>query len=93
MIKPGFDFGEIQSLAKRFRVAAGLTGKESVGLKYVANHYYQRVELDNRRYRIDFSIGWSHFRSVNGLVVGKRYSFEFKPSKNVILVKEVNNGK
>ncbi|KAL3813571.1 hypothetical protein ACJIZ3_014839 [Penstemon smallii] len=82
------------SLRKEFSVAAGLLNQESVVVEYVPEGSRQVVELDHRlkppRYRTDMKNGWSEFRASNGLKVGKVYSFEFKPDKNIILVREVN---
>ncbi|KAL3813568.1 hypothetical protein ACJIZ3_014836 [Penstemon smallii] len=82
------------TLLKEFSVAAGLINQESVVVEYVPEGSRQVVELDHRlkppRYRTDMKNGWSEFRTSNGLKVGKVYSFEFKPDKNIILVREVN---
>ncbi|KAK6129030.1 hypothetical protein DH2020_037227 [Rehmannia glutinosa] len=79
------------SLRKEFAVAAGLTGQESAGLEYLPTKRYQSVVLDQRSaYRLDMSIGWNNFRKTNGMVYGRRYSFEYNPGKNVIEVQEMN---
>ncbi|KAL0450272.1 UNVERIFIED_CONTAM: hypothetical protein Slati_1583600 [Sesamum latifolium] len=77
---------------KRFWRAIGLSGRKNVGVVYLPKHHYQIVKIDRRpMYRIDISSGWSEFRRVNGLVFGKTYSFEFKPSRNVIEVQELKH--
>ncbi|KAL3616462.1 hypothetical protein CASFOL_039852 [Castilleja foliolosa] len=79
------------TIKKKFCEAAGLMDKGSVGLEYLPNHRYQTVVLGHRpkRWRTDMASGWPEFRKANGLVLGKTYSFEFRPRKNVIQVKEV----
>ncbi|KAL2240294.1 UNVERIFIED_CONTAM: putative B3 domain-containing protein [Sesamum indicum] len=75
---------------KKFWMAAGLSVRRTVGVVYLPKHHYQIVKLDHRpKYRIDITSGWSEFRKANGLVFGKTYSFEFKPSRNVIEVQEL----
>ncbi|KAL0332234.1 UNVERIFIED_CONTAM: hypothetical protein Scaly_2124900 [Sesamum calycinum] len=78
------------SLPKRFWMAAGLPGKQTVELEYLPKHCRQVVMLDHRqRNRTEIAFGWSEFRKSNGLVYGKTYSFEFKPSRNAIEVQEL----
>ncbi|KAK4416255.1 hypothetical protein Salat_2451000 [Sesamum alatum] len=74
---------------KRFWMAAGLSGRRTVGVEYLPDHRYHVVKLNRRPYGIDMSSGWSEFLKANGLVFGKTYSFEFKPSRNVIQVQEL----
>ncbi|KAK4393362.1 hypothetical protein Sango_1807000 [Sesamum angolense] len=75
---------------KRFWMAAGLSGHKTVGVVYLPKHHYQIVKIDRRpMYRTDISTGWSEFRRANGLALGKTYSFDFKPSRNVIEVQEL----
>ncbi|KAK4477501.1 hypothetical protein RD792_016727 [Penstemon davidsonii] len=76
-------------LRKKFLTTTGLINQENVVVEYVPSHSRHVVALDRIRGRIDMAKGWSSFRKLNGLEYGKIYSFEFKPSKNVILVKEV----
>ncbi|KAL0450273.1 UNVERIFIED_CONTAM: hypothetical protein Slati_1583700 [Sesamum latifolium] len=78
------------SLPKRFLMAAGLPGKQTVELDYLPKHRCQVVMLDHRqRNRTEIAFGWPEFWKSNGLVFGKTYSFEFKPSRNVIEVQEL----
>ncbi|KAL0450271.1 UNVERIFIED_CONTAM: B3 domain-containing protein LOC [Sesamum latifolium] len=80
------------SLRKGFAEAAGLIGKRAVVLEYPPKNRYWPVLLDNRslpHFRLDFATGWFQFRRENDLRVGKTYSFEFNPAKNVIQVKEL----
>ncbi|KAL0343605.1 UNVERIFIED_CONTAM: hypothetical protein Sangu_1247900 [Sesamum angustifolium] len=80
------------SLRKGFAEAAGLIGKRAVVLEYPPKNRYWPVLLDNRslpHFRLDFASGWSQFRRDNDLRLGKTYSFEFNPTKNVIQVKEL----
>ncbi|KAL0377787.1 UNVERIFIED_CONTAM: hypothetical protein Sradi_3084200 [Sesamum radiatum] len=80
------------SLRKSFAEAAGLIGKRAVVLEYLPKNRYWPVLLDNRslrHYRLDFAAGWFQFRRENDLQLGKTYSFEFNPTKNVIQVKEL----
>ncbi|KAL3616464.1 hypothetical protein CASFOL_039854 [Castilleja foliolosa] len=83
------------AITKKFCKAAGLMNKRSVDLEYLPNHRHQSVVLDriHKQFRIDMTAGWSEFRKVNGLVIGKTYSFQFRPRKNVIQVKEVKKTK
>lgn len=68
-------------------------GKPTVGLEYHPNHRCQSVVLVQRANRVEMAAGWRAFRGENGLFYGKTYSMEFKPSKNVIQVKEVKTKK
>lgn len=78
------------SLPKRFCMAADLPGKQTVELEYLPKHRCQVIMLDRRhRSRTEMAFGWSEFRKSNGLVYGKTYSFEFKPSRNIIEVQEL----
>ncbi|KAL0343607.1 UNVERIFIED_CONTAM: hypothetical protein Sangu_1248100 [Sesamum angustifolium] len=78
------------SLPKRFWMAAGLPGKQTVELEYLPKRRCQVVMLDHRqRNRTEIAFGWSEFRKSNALVYGKTYSFEFKPSSNAIEVQEL----
>ncbi|KAK4421068.1 hypothetical protein Salat_2057300 [Sesamum alatum] len=79
------------SVRKAFAEAADLIGKRAVVLEYPPKNRYWPVVLDDRsipHFRLDFAGGWCQFRRENGLRVGKTYSFEFNPTKNVIQVKE-----
>ncbi|KAG8384484.1 hypothetical protein BUALT_Bualt04G0122500 [Buddleja alternifolia] len=78
------------TLPRKFTEAAGLIKEEIVELEYLPAHRHQEVRLDHRhQYRTDMAKGWTKFREANGLAFSKIYSFEYKPGKNVIQVKEV----
>lgn len=63
--------------------------RKEVKVEYVGNNYCETILVDPREWRVDLAKGWSKFREANGLAFGKSYSFEFKPNKNAIHVKEV----
>ncbi|KAL2240293.1 B3 domain-containing protein At1g49475-like [Sesamum indicum] len=80
------------SLRKGFAEAACLIGKKAVVLEYPPKDRYWPVLLDSkslRHFRLDFAAGWLEFRRENDLRLGKTYSFEFNPTKNVIQVREL----
>ncbi|KAL3616463.1 hypothetical protein CASFOL_039853 [Castilleja foliolosa] len=83
------------AITKKFCEAAGLMNKTSVDLEYLPNHRHQCVVLSYTpsHYRTDMAAGWPEFRKANGLVIGKTYSFQFRPRKNVIQVQEVKKTK
>ncbi|CAA0840908.1 Putative B3 domain-containing protein [Striga hermonthica] len=90
-----FDVAIFATLRKNFREAAGLLGKRSVDLVYLPKNHKQHVVIDHRRpgNRLDLAAGWATFQKANGLVIGKAYSFEFKPGKNVIQVQKLKTVK
>ncbi|KAL3839682.1 hypothetical protein ACJIZ3_024273 [Penstemon smallii] len=80
-------------LRKEFSIATGIINQEKVMVEYVPTQSSHVVALRRKPGRTEMTKGWCSFRRLNGLEYGKLYSFEFKRSKNVILVKEVLTGK
>ncbi|XP_073128628.1 B3 domain-containing protein REM5-like [Henckelia pumila] len=71
-------------LGMKFAKASGLISQDRVVLEYVPKHHFTAVALHPNTCRVDMS--WSSFRQENGLIIGRTYSFQFNPSKNVIQV-------
>ncbi|XP_051141491.1 B3 domain-containing protein Os01g0905400-like isoform X2 [Andrographis paniculata] len=79
------------TLRANFVSAAHLHNQTTVRLQYHHRKEFQVIaKLDHRaKWRTDLAKGWSKFRISNHLVFGKKYSFQYKPRKNLILIKEV----
>ncbi|KAH6829338.1 hypothetical protein C2S53_011562 [Perilla frutescens var. hirtella] len=77
------------SLPAAFWKVGGMRGRRDVTMEYVATGDCKSVVLDHRSHRTDLARGWPEFRKANGIIVGKTYSFEFNPNRNVIRVKEL----
>ncbi|KAL3833389.1 hypothetical protein ACJIZ3_008125 [Penstemon smallii] len=81
-------------IRKHFAEAAGLISRSSVSLEYEDGSHVDDVQLvcrESRGYSIlELASGWPEFRKKNKLVMGKTYSFEFIPNRNVIRVKPIN---
>ncbi|KAL8473663.1 hypothetical protein ACS0TY_030490 [Phlomoides rotata] len=73
------------TLKRSFLRAAGLMGKEGVEVEGKHGKVFVKLDISHRdSNRVDLACGWSEFRTVNDLVSGKTYSFEFNQTKNVI---------
>ncbi|XP_057770010.1 B3 domain-containing protein Os03g0212300-like [Salvia miltiorrhiza] len=99
--RPRFDFVLTQArkyrtyLFHEFAEKADLMDKRSVVLQFPPKRRHWPVLVQKNRLRrrctLELTQGWVGFRVANGLVYGRRYSFEFDSAENVILVKELKN--